>query len=565
MKKLIFAVSLILFSAIGFNAQAAVVGETQNFYIQSDYDLDGRSEISASLIKYSPNLYFYIDQEFWHDLDYGKQSEIRRILDDLAKEFEDKIYPTLTDAFGSEWKPGIDKDERTTILFHPMKNGFGGYFNSGDEYLTIQVPNSNQREMIYLNSQYIDSNNEKAFLAHEFTHLITFNQKERENNVFEDIWLNEARAEYSSALLGYSDLSIGNIFRKRVEDFIESPNDALCEWENKEADYGVINLFIYYLVDHYGIEILADSLHSEKVGIESINYALEKNEFEKSFSEVFTDWTIAILVNDCDFSEEYCYQYEYSKNLQIAPSLNFLAADGKSSLTISSNLKSWEGNWYKFVGGKGDLELKFIGSKQNTYRIPYLIGDSSGNLSLDFFELDSENKGNILISSFGTDIISVTVIPLLQTKTSDFDETETAVPFLLQASTIKKPVISISFDKQISEMTEEELIDRISELEGILNQLKSQLHKTTVQKFNQNLYYGIMHNEQVIQLQEFLKNEGVYPEELITGNFLSLTQKAVIKFQEKYRDEILTPLGISEGTGFVGSSTISKINQLLGY
>ena len=114
-------------------------------------------------------------------------------------------------------------------------------------------------------------------------------------------------------------------------------------------------------------------------------------------------------------------------------------------------------------------------------------------------------------------------------------------------------------------MTEEELIDRISELEGILNQLKSQLHKTTVQKFNQNLYYGIMHNEQVIQLQEFLKNEGVYPEELITGNFLSLTQKAVIKFQEKYRDEILTPLGISEGTGFVGSSTISKINQLLGY
>ena len=66
-------------------------------------------------------------------------------------------------------------------------------------------------------------------------------------------------------------------------------------------------------------------------------------------------------------------------------------------------------------------------------------------------------------------------------------------------------------------------------------------------------------------LQEFLKSQGtdIYPEKLVTGNFLSLTMTAVIRFQEKYAGEILTPLNLEEGTGFVGSMTRLKMNQLL--
>jgi len=66
-------------------------------------------------------------------------------------------------------------------------------------------------------------------------------------------------------------------------------------------------------------------------------------------------------------------------------------------------------------------------------------------------------------------------------------------------------------------------------------------------------------------LQEFLKSQGVYPEGLVTGNFLDLTQSAVIRFQEKYATEILKPLNLEKGTGYVGPATRAKINQLLGY
>jgi len=77
----------------------------------------------------------------------------------------------------------------------------------------------------------------------------------------------------------------------------------------------------------------------------------------------------------------------------------------------------------------------------------------------------------------------------------------------------------------------------------------------------------MMNSQEVRCLQEFLKNQGpeIYPEGLITGNFLNLTQSAVIRFQEKYANEILTPIGLEKGTGFVGEKTRSKINQILGF
>ncbi len=69
----------------------------------------------------------------------------------------------------------------------------------------------------------------------------------------------------------------------------------------------------------------------------------------------------------------------------------------------------------------------------------------------------------------------------------------------------------------------------------------------------------------VRRLQEFLKNMGpdIYPEGTISGYFGPRTHKAVIRFQEKYFDEILAPLGNKKGTGLVGEYTRKKLNSLL--
>ncbi len=54
----------------------------------------------------------------------------------------------------------------------------------------------------------------------------------------------------------------------------------------------------------------------------------------------------------------------------------------------------------------------------------------------------------------------------------------------------------------------------------------------------------------------------VYPEGTVNGNFGQLTQQAVIRFQEKYAAEVLTPIGLIKGTGKAGQLTREKLNAL---
>lgn len=72
---------------------------------------------------------------------------------------------------------------------------------------------------------------------------------------------------------------------------------------------------------------------------------------------------------------------------------------------------------------------------------------------------------------------------------------------------------------------------------------------------------------EVQELQKCLANPpaggpDIYPEGEITGTFGNATKKAVIKFQEKYAEEILKPSGLTSGTGKVGKATMDKLNQV---
>lgn len=79
--------------------------------------------------------------------------------------------------------------------------------------------------------------------------------------------------------------------------------------------------------------------------------------------------------------------------------------------------------------------------------------------------------------------------------------------------------------------------------------------------FKTNLTKG-MKGADVVALQHILKLEGVYPEGLaFTGFYGDKTTLGVKLLQEKYKKEILNPLGLFVGTGVFGYATRAFINK----
>jgi hypothetical protein len=417
------------------------VGNSREFFVDSSFDYNTRTKIVATLKNISANAYFYVEDPFWQELSLAQQSSFLDGLNDIAAQFDEKTYPSLKYVFGSEWNPGIDNDERITILFTQLKKTAGGYFNERDEISSLQEPTSNNREMIYINASQVGNNLVHGLIAHELQHMINWNQKQRLNNVQEDIWLNEMRSEYASTVAGLDSDYVSSNLERRVEDFLFQPSDSLTEWKGDRYDYPSVNLLGHYLAEQFGEDIFSSMIKNNKVGIYSIEQALKEKGYSSTFSQIFNNWAIADYLNDKSiYNGIYGYKNPYlNGNVQISPITYSIVS--ASVINIAQQVKDWAPYWYRFINKQDastiakDLEIEFEGSMgQGSFNVYYVVDYIDQPTVVG--KLTLENQSGILkIPDFKTKVDSVTITVSNQFKKSDFQSNESANPFILSAFT----------------------------------------------------------------------------------------------------------------------------------
>lgn len=524
--------------------------QNKNFFIESDYDLFSRNQIETKLIKTATNLYFYVDKVWFDSLSLADKQIIDNKIYSLATDFEYKIYSTLTNLLGSEDNPGIDNDSRIVIVLEPLKDNFGGYVQTSDQYPKSLYKNSNEGQIIYLNSNLIakaDQNFLDYELAHEFTHLITLKQKTEA-----DTWFYELMSEFAGQVIG---IDTTQITKQRAQNLLYSTEVNLEDWTNSEKDYGKVYLFALYLKEQFGNQLFIEALkYPSKDGFISLNQALKKINPSLSFDEIYLNWLITNLYNTCEPNNlKYCYQDPALKNYSIAAYSYYLPIQAKSLLSVTDSLKALTGKWQKLNGGLGTVKFKFSIPEQTPIsKIPYIIEDSQGKKTLGFFDFSFSNIQEVYVSDLGTKNIAFYFIPYLGIQSQE--EKLYFYSFEVQ---------NLGNDTQSDEVVIKKLQQQIEELKRQLAQLQMQIaYQKTNQAnqscsfvFSQDLYYGMI-SSQIKCLQQFLTNLGpsIYPEKLITGYYGPLTMAAVKRYQAL--KGIIT-------TGYFGSLTRAAVSKEL--
>ncbi|WP_298815002.1 immune inhibitor A domain-containing protein [Chloroflexus sp.] len=262
------------------------VGERRTFFV-TDFSDDTQYEITAELRYVGPIVLMYVETGVPYD---------QRALERAAQTFEQEIYPRTREIFGSEAQPGVDGDNRITILNAVERSRqILGYYSSSDS-LPRQINRySNEREMFFMNIELMpfDSDTYLDVLAHEFQHMI--HQNEQPGSA---LWLNEGMSQLAEDLNGFQSEGF-------IPLYLRNPDIQLTGWGfapgQSGVHYGAAHLFMRYIYAQYAGRDQLRPLIQANAGhnLEAFVALTARTRPDIThFRQIMADWAVANLIND---------------------------------------------------------------------------------------------------------------------------------------------------------------------------------------------------------------------------------------------------------------------------
>ncbi len=367
------------------------VGDEQRFWL-IDTDTNVSFETDMTLRYETEHVYFWIENGVVYDEDDLKE---------LVETFENEIYPTNREFFGSEFYPGIDNDPHIFIIFAGgLGRSVGGLFSSSDSIHPVAQDYSNGHETFYINAdnQNLSDDYTYGVLSHEFQHMIHWYLDRNETS-----WLNEGFSELA-VLLNEQDPGYFDYY------FLQNPDMQLNTWPDDDtttAHYGSSLLFVTYFYDRMGVDVTKALVAHTDNGLDSIdNLMIELDIVDELTGEVVKadelvlDWAVTnYLLDDAVEDGRYDY-YSYEPN-GSAPITTEI--DECSEMDMSQTVNQYGADYIKIRCGEGQT-ISFSGNQlvdllpEKAYSGDYSFwtnqGDESKMTLTRFFDF-TEYEGDI--------------------------------------------------------------------------------------------------------------------------------------------------------------------------
>jgi hypothetical protein len=280
------------------------VGDRKQFWV-TDFTSSTDYQINARLAYSGPKANVWVN-----DNDLTFVSDVQAKV--LGSEFEQKVYPAVTNNFGSE--SNVDGDGKINILCFDIQDGFSGsggyiagYFYGGDLF---EGTTSNKSEIFYIDTNptmgmnyTLDVSMAFETLAHEFQHMVEFNQNvliEGKNQ--SDTWLSEGLSMASEQIY------LGQGLDDRIDYYNISttiPNGhSLLFWGDFGdilSNYSLSYLFIQYLKlqTNQGNAIFKEILQDPNNNYKAVeNVAKRYIHHDMTFGKLMTNFRIALLLKE---------------------------------------------------------------------------------------------------------------------------------------------------------------------------------------------------------------------------------------------------------------------------
>ena len=325
------------------------LGDKEKFWI-SNSDTAVHSQIDATLRYITPHSFFWAEDGTPVD-----EGDMKALMDT----FEEKIYPTDREFFGSEANPGVDGDPHIYIIYaSSIGHNIAGYFNSSDSFNPLVKEYSNAHETYVMGtSQDLGDEYSYGVLAHEFVHMI---QSASDRN---DVgWISEGFAEVGVFLNGYDVGGADWIYAQK-------PDMQLNTWvDNSSPDfsahYGQSFLYLTYFLDRFGEEATkaltnnpTNDLTSVDETLAQLNITDPQTSQVVTADDVFMDWATTLFLMDSSVGDG---RYDY-KNYSNAPKVTESTEVSNCPQSLGGTVNQYGMDYYS-IKCAGDYTLKFTGS-----------------------------------------------------------------------------------------------------------------------------------------------------------------------------------------------------------